>query len=113
MTYCGIYQLINSKQGKAINGTSFIQVSKIYTHPLLSIGFLDQNNVGEPGGVVYAPYEISLQQLVDFYLNGFVALYVKHFLFILNRSIFNQCAHTLVNAWHILMQLSKDVSIFL
>lgn len=58
---------------KAVLRIGLVQVGEVHAHSLLSIGFFDEHNVGEPYWVIYASYEPDLQEFIGVCLNGFIA----------------------------------------
>jgi hypothetical protein len=47
-----VNQCIDAREREAIFGRGLVEVGEVHTHPPLSIGFLHQDYIGQPVGVV-------------------------------------------------------------
>ena len=68
MAYRCIYQLVYSWQGEEVFYTGFVQVRKVYTHPLFSTFLFYYHSVGQPFRVEYlldSPHLLKLHHLVS------------------------------------------------
>jgi hypothetical protein len=63
-----------ARENEAVFGTGFVEVDEVHAHPPFSIGFLHQDYVDQPVGVVDLLDELCLEELLDLYSHGFDSL---------------------------------------
>jgi hypothetical protein len=66
--------MIYSWEGKRVFGTCLIETCIVDAHPKLPTGLRDDNRVGQPPRVVDLPYEASIEQLFDFFMDEVLPL---------------------------------------
>jgi hypothetical protein len=56
----GVNQCINAWEREAVFGTGFVEVGKVHAHPSFTVGFLYQDYIGQPVGVMDLLDELHL-----------------------------------------------------
>jgi hypothetical protein len=59
---------------KRIFGTCLVETCVLDAHLKLTIGLRDDHRIGQPPGVVDLPYEASVEQLFDFFMDEVLLL---------------------------------------
>jgi hypothetical protein len=66
--------MVNSWERKRIFVTCLIETCVVDAHLKLSVGLRDDHRIGQPPGVVHLPYEASVEQRFDFFMDEVLPL---------------------------------------
>jgi hypothetical protein len=66
--------LVNSWERKRIFGTCLVETCVVDAHPKLPVCLRDDHRIGQPPGVVDLPYEASVEQLFDLFMDEVLPL---------------------------------------
>jgi hypothetical protein len=66
--------LVYSWESKGVFGTCLVETCVVDAHLKLPIGLRDDHRIGQPPGVVELPYEVSVEQLLDFFTDEVLPL---------------------------------------
>ena len=116
MPGCRVYQYVDSWERVAILRACFVEVSKIYAHPLLPASFLNHYHVCQPVRVVHLPYEVCFLKFANLFSNGLVSFQGEHSLFLSDGGKGRRYIQPMYNdrriySGHILVGLGKHISV--
>jgi hypothetical protein len=61
-------------EGKKVFGICLVETCVVDAHPKLPVGLRDDHGIGQPPRVVDLPYEASVKQLLDFFMDEVLPL---------------------------------------
>lgn len=62
------HQEVDSREREVVLCLGFAKIHKVHTHPLFAIDFFYHYNVCQPVGVVHFSHELSVHELLNFFL---------------------------------------------
>jgi len=70
-----IDQLVDARERVCVFGACPVQISVIGAHSPFIVGLFDHDDVGEPGGKPDFSNEVCMEELVNFFFDGFTPLF--------------------------------------